>query len=259
MRLIVRIFNDTGLRTPAASGILGLIMMLASNGRAADVVNRESVLDMQSGIENRLLLVDVRSPNEFKAAHIRGAINVPFERVSSWEPPATKRVVLYCSGIGCPLSGEAANILQGRGYRNVSVLQGGLSAWTQSGYPMVTGTSGMEDISSSQTDAVTLSPGRLNALMRERGLVLLDVRPAVESKAARIPGSRNVPVEDLSTRLVEIVSGRDIVIYDRFPIRTQKAAQLLLEAGARVYVLSGGVAAWAAQGYPLETAGRDRN
>ena len=68
-------------------------------------------------VESGALLLDVRSPEEFQAGHIEGAVNIPVQEmearmgeVGSKERP----VVVYChSGMR---SGRAAQVLERAGY-----------------------------------------------------------------------------------------------------------------------------------------------
>ena len=74
-------------------------------------------------------LVDVRTPEEFTAGHLPGAINVPYdqvaERIAEIGPPATS-VVVYChSG---RRSAKAAAALRALGYGQVHDL-GPMSGW----------------------------------------------------------------------------------------------------------------------------------
>lgn len=43
------------------------------------------------------------------------------------------RIIVYCSGIGCPNSRDAATKLATLGFTNVLLFEGGLEAWKQSG------------------------------------------------------------------------------------------------------------------------------
>jgi rhodanese-related sulfurtransferase len=74
-------------------------------------------------------LVDVRSPQEFAAGHVPGAVNIPYDeverRAAEVGPPSTP-VVLYCrTG---RRSGIAAETLERLGYRHVYDL-GPMTAW----------------------------------------------------------------------------------------------------------------------------------
>jgi rhodanese-related sulfurtransferase len=85
----------------------------------------------------KLVLVDVRAPEEFQKGHIPGArslsLDEPGDRFR--ELPKGEVIVLYCS---CPLSeiGPAYQFLRYSGYHAVLILNGGLPAWAARGYPL---------------------------------------------------------------------------------------------------------------------------
>lgn len=81
----------------------------------------------------------------------------------------------------------------------------------------------------------------------------LDVREHQDWGEAHIPGSLNIPLDELPGRLGELPQDREIVVVCLVGLRSAEAAQLLVEAGFRnLSSLSGGLRAWAAAGYPLQ-------
>ena len=76
-------------------------------------------------------ILDVRTPEEFAAGHVPGAINIPFNQVGarSVEIPAAHDtvVVVYC-GHG-PRAWLAAWTLRGRGFRRIEFLKGHWARW----------------------------------------------------------------------------------------------------------------------------------
>lgn len=81
-------------------------------------------------------VIDVRSMEQYLAAHIPGSLHIPVARVEGEIPylPKDKLIVTYCT---CPAeesSGEAALILAHSGIK-AKALKGGLEAWTGLGYP----------------------------------------------------------------------------------------------------------------------------
>ena len=87
----------------------------------------------------KILLVDVREPNEYKAARIEGARLMP---LSSFDPkalpsPEAQAVVLHC-GIG-KRSAMALEKCAAAGVGHVTHMRGGLQAWTAAGLPTVSG------------------------------------------------------------------------------------------------------------------------
>ena len=85
---------------------------------------------------NALVVIDVRSAEEFAAGHIPGAVNIPYEEVADRidEVDAPHGVALYCRIGPRARRGEAA--LLAKGYGPVFHLEGGLTAWQLAGLPV---------------------------------------------------------------------------------------------------------------------------
>ncbi|MBL8067503.1 MAG: rhodanese-like domain-containing protein [Armatimonadetes bacterium] len=83
-------------------------------------------------------LIDVRSPGEFAAGHIPGAVNIPMDQIESrLADLGETSVVLVCqsgqrAGITCEL-------IQDR-HPDLKVLDGGTNAWVQANRPVVSST-----------------------------------------------------------------------------------------------------------------------
>lgn len=81
-------------------------------------------------------LVDVRTPQEFRAGHPKGARNILPQQIGS-DSTGLKRdaevLVICASG---HRSARAARQLAGMGFTNVSNVLGGLHAWTGAGLPV---------------------------------------------------------------------------------------------------------------------------
>jgi len=92
-----------------------------------------------------------------------------------------------------------------------------------------------------------LSPSELAKKMQQTNpLCLLDVRLPGEGFIARLPGSINIPLEELPHRMGELDSSIPTVVYCRMGIRSSRAVLLLKDAGFdQVWSLAGGINAWA--------------
>lgn len=68
-------------------------------------------------------LLDVRPEEEFKAGHIKGAINIPVDelrkKLSQLDP--TKDIIVYCRGHLCALTNQAAHLLNESGHHAYSL------------------------------------------------------------------------------------------------------------------------------------------
>lgn len=84
---------------------------------------------------DNVLLVDVRTAEEYAAGHLRGVdhhIDVRDANFSKeyQQLPKDKRIALYCRGGG--RSKQAAGLMAGNGYKVVE-LSGGYNAWVEAG------------------------------------------------------------------------------------------------------------------------------
>jgi rhodanese-related sulfurtransferase len=109
--------------------------MSEQNPQVRDLTPQEVAQDLRDG---RLLLVDVREPNETAVERFPGAILVP---LSSFDPaaipdPAGREVVFACrSGRRSVTASLAA---QEQGFPYGSHLAGGILAWKAAGLPTET-------------------------------------------------------------------------------------------------------------------------
>ena len=83
-------------------------------------------------------VIDVRESDEFDVGHITGAKNIPnndIERRSN-EISSDRPIILTCAlGQNSPSAGEK---LQEQGFKDIYILSGGLTTWTETGLPLVT-------------------------------------------------------------------------------------------------------------------------
>jgi rhodanese-related sulfurtransferase len=104
------------------------------------------------------------------------------------------------------------------------------------------------------TRAATLPPAltaaELEEAQRAGTVTLVDVRSPAEFQSVHIPGSYNVPLDQLAEHRAEFGSiGSPIVLVCRSGMRARQAEQSLAEADIpRLHVLDGGVSAWESAG-----------
>jgi len=86
----------------------------------------------------------------------------------------------------------------------------------------------------------------LEARIRVDHLVLLDVREPHELAISSLPGALNIPLGSLASRLSELDSAREMVVFCKSGTRSARALELLASAGfKKVKNLKGGINAWA--------------
>ncbi|MFZ1686252.1 MAG: rhodanese-like domain-containing protein [Flavobacteriales bacterium] len=85
------------------------------------------------------LLLDVRTPEEWKTGHLKDAVHIDWyaddftERVTKLDK--LKPVLVYCASGG--RSAEAQDAMRDLGFKQVVNLKGGITAWRNAGLPVV--------------------------------------------------------------------------------------------------------------------------
>jgi rhodanese-related sulfurtransferase len=83
--------------------------------------------------KERITIVDVREPEDYRAGHIPGATNLPRGKWHTLAGLAKDRTtVLYCYSQTCKLGTAAAVEIATAGYRVVE-MEGGFEAWRNEG------------------------------------------------------------------------------------------------------------------------------
>lgn len=118
--------------------VLLLLAVLAGCAQAdwKETTGQELVQRQAAG--EPMLVIDVRSPEEFAAGHVPGALNLPHDRLTGDEPQLKdwkqKPVVIYCrSG---RRSATAASVLEQQGFSRLEHLSGDMQGWEQQGRPV---------------------------------------------------------------------------------------------------------------------------
>jgi len=114
------------------------------------------------------VILDVRTPDEFKEGHIEKAVNYDwngdhfFDQISALNKKES--IYVYCFSGG--RSGEAAAAMREKGFKKVFELQGGIRKWRAAGLPEVKGNE------SSKGQGMTRA--EFEALLSSDKLILID-------------------------------------------------------------------------------------
>ena len=85
------------------------------------------------------LVLDVRSPEEFAAGHVPGAMNIPGDELPAHLEtlPRSRPIIVYCNmqHPGDSRS-ERATMLLRRAGLDATTMAGGFPAWREAGYPV---------------------------------------------------------------------------------------------------------------------------
>ncbi len=117
--------------------LLGLISASKGGGAVSHINAMEAAQKIKTP---EVFLLDVRSPDEYRNAHIEGAKLIPVgelrQRIGELPDMKDKVVLAYCqSGMR---SRSAASVLASEGF-TVMNLKGGISSWMAAGNPVKRG------------------------------------------------------------------------------------------------------------------------
>src|SRR5687768_3950473 len=106
---------------------------------ATDRVHLIPIDQARAEIESGVRVIDVREQHEWDEAHLEQAIHVPqgevAERIDEIAPDRSEHLILHCRTDN--RSARVAQILAELGYENLDVIEGGIVAWADAGYPVV--------------------------------------------------------------------------------------------------------------------------
>jgi len=124
------------LRTVAQEHLLEMRLALQQLMSEPDILIKTSRADLlQQARSGQVLVIDVRPPEEFEAAHLPYARSLPLaeleQRIS--ELPPNAEIVAYCRGPFCVMSDAAVKLLLARGYRAKKTTDG-VTEWQAAGF-----------------------------------------------------------------------------------------------------------------------------
>ena len=113
-----------------------------ANDQAAGIrlVTAQEGAEIQNNPPEDLVILDVRTPEEFAAGHLEGAIMVDFysqdfaDRIAELDPDVP--YLLYCNSGN--RSGQTVPLLEELGFNDVADVDGGIQAWLSNDLPTVT-------------------------------------------------------------------------------------------------------------------------
>ena len=128
------------MRWFARSLLAAVAFTFAAVSHAGDTpkIDQASLLERIESKDTSLVILDVRTPEEYAAGHIPGAINIPYthlpSRISEVADAADKDIVVYCA-IGVRAE-RGAERLRENGFTKLLHLDGDMKAWEAQKRPL---------------------------------------------------------------------------------------------------------------------------
>ena len=212
--------------------------------------------------DGELALLDTREERRFAEAHIFYASCCALsrlERLAARLVPRRAAPVVVCDAGGGEAKKAAVRLGQ-LGYTDVSVLEGGIDAWTAAGYTLFSGVNvpskAFGEVIEHERGTPSISAEELRAMLDAgEDLVVLDSRPTPEFTNFCIPGGVCCPGTELAYRVHDAAPSPETTVVVNCAGRTRSiiGAQAIIDAGApnRVMSLRNGTMAWHLAGFDL--------
>ncbi len=186
------------------------------------------------------VLIDLRSPAEARKGFIPGAVSIPMSELAAAKErfPADKSapIILYSDN----MNEDAFKTVRGWGYRETTLLRGGLEAWKQ-----LKGQIALGDLKTVISYVPKPRPGEISIeefkMIAENGSpdkVILDVRDTDEAMNGMLKDAINIPAGQIKNRLTELPKGKEIITHCTTGIRAEMAYDDLKENGIKARFLN---------------------
>ncbi|WMM23600.1 rhodanese-like domain-containing protein [Tissierella sp. MB52-C2] len=185
----------------------------SDSGLIKSMTGEELVKQNSGKDKDKVLIIDVRSPEEYKAGHIPNAINMNVDgfedRIAEIEDLKEFPIITYCNS--GKKSGDVAEILVKNGFTNV------------------TNGAGVKEF---EYDLVHYDDIRgaafQNLIDEDKDIVLVDVRPEKQvGEEGMIEGAINIPFDAIESNLDKLPKDKTIALYCNTGTKSAEVAQEL--------------------------------
>lgn len=211
----------------ASIAILSMVLVTGCTEKPAQAPAEEGGIKTMTGLElveqnsakkkDEVLIIDVRSPEEYQAGHIENAININIEgfedNLGIIEDKKDSPIILYCNS--GKKSGEAAEILVNNGFKNV------------------TNAEGVKQFEYSLVHYNELRGAQFQELIdTDKDIVLVDVRAEKQAnEEGMIAGAINVPFDAVEANLDKLPKDKTIALYCNTGTKSVEVAKQLEALG----------------------------
>lgn len=159
-----------------------------------------SVNRVGSGREgHKLLLIDTRRPEVFDKFSIPGSLNLPAFTVKTKSFLKDKDIVLFNDGRSLFQLENLCNQLKHKGFEKVSVMEGGLYAWSRAGYPLKGDPLEISKLSN-------ISPSEWISSLQERQWTIIDLDHSLQGLNELFPYSEIIDFQGNNREMITTIN-----------------------------------------------------
>ncbi len=226
------------------------------NKRNFTVLSAQALKEGWLDKELSFVLVDLRSEKEAKGGHIRGAVNLTASEIIQALKPFKEQkppIVLY-DAKGDGSAEKVAMTLVQAGFPGPRVLSGGFAAWQGAKLSVEAGAPAAKVAYVPKPKAGAISAAEFQALAKAipANVVIVDVRGDDEVDKGMIKGAKNVPADEVASRLAEIPKDKELVLHCTTGARAEMAYNILKEKGYKARFLDADITVASDGGFQIK-------
>ncbi|MBO8159220.1 rhodanese-like domain-containing protein [Thermosyntropha sp.] len=220
-----------------------------------------------------ILIIDIRSPEDYAKGHIKGAVNIPFAKMHEYldKIPSDKEIFVYCyTG---QTAGQTVAIMNMYGYNARSLHFGFNKGWVgENNFPVDTVENELpadvkpaevdKEIASILKDYFAKLPENKNIITSEdlqkkidagQDMMIVDIRSPEDYAKGHIKGAINIPFKEVNKHFDEFPKDKPVYIYCYTGQTAGQTVAVLKVLGVDAYsVKSGFDLGWVPAGLPVE-------
>jgi len=224
---------------PAYFAIMKRLNREGPPGRALSIPDEAEPQEIVRALDAGEIVVDLRLPPDYAAAHAKGTINLP-----------ANKSFLNWSGALLPYDrdlwfiGAASESARRELASNLSLI--GIDR-ARGVYP----SERLGDLFGKGAQRASISEADIRDVKGRNDRFILDVRTRAEFADGHIPNAVNIPLQELQSRLDEVPSG-PVVIHCQGGTRSAIASSVVQKHGHSAANMTGGFSEWERAGLPVE-------
>lgn len=194
--------------------------------------------------DGNIVIADLRSPEAVRAGHIPRAYGFPAKDYewAEYALPLSKSAPVIIYSDNDDETDMAVKATRKWGYKKVVGFYGALEEWKAKGYPLKTGPAGFADVDNVIPYEREIGPGQISIEDFKKALKadmirVIDARTQTDYEGGHFPGSINIPLDEMKSRIREIPREKFIVLHCQTGARGEIAYNILKKEGFAVKYL----------------------
>lgn len=210
---------------------------------------------VSKNLDKHHVIIDVRPAGQAAAGHLPTAVSLPAETIASMTEDFAKTqkraqlsgvtdkrapIILYADTHASRSALVAFKELRSWGYKNITILEGGLNAWKTDGLPVASNQLASEIVYSKKLAKGAIAPSKfLNLVKDPSSTVFVDVRTDAEiATHGALKDSLHIPLDSLESRISDLPKDKEVILYCENGIRAEMAYSTLTKAGLKARFLN---------------------